>query len=121
MAAHTVIENATSYDELMGGPEIPVLTKNLKLAQGTAYKRGMLITLAADGKTGSQTSVGGAASFILKDDIDTSAAGLNTAAVGTVYASGRFNREKLVLVDGDTADAHEEELRQKNIFLTSIH
>ncbi len=120
MAAHKIIENATGYDELMGGPEIPVLTKNLKLAQGTAYKRGMLITLAQDGQSGSQTVSGKVADYVLMEDIDTSAAGLNTAAVGTVYTSGRFNRESLVLASGDTAEAHEEELRTKNIFLTSI-
>lgn len=36
------------------------------------------------------------------------------------YMSGVFNREKLIVGDGDTAAQHEDELRDKNIYLTKL-
>lgn len=114
MAMHETIQNATAYDELMGGPEIPVLTKNVTLKRGTAYKRGMLLT--AKTSQVSATAKGEVADYVLANDTD--ATGGDTIAM--VYVSGRFNREKLIAAEGDTVDAHEAELRDKNIYLTSL-
>ena len=99
----TDIKNTTSYDELLAGPEIPVLTKNIKIKSGAIYKRGMLIsvTIGEDGitETGEQTASGKTAEYVLMRDVDATEAA-NT--VGTVYVKGRFNREKIVLANGDT-------------------
>ena len=116
MSMHEVIENATNFDELLAGPEITPLTKNILLKKGTAYKRGMLITEQKTAST--QTAAGGVADYVLKDDIDLTEAGKDTA--GTVYVSGRFNREKIVLAEGDAVEAHEAELRLRNILFTSL-
>lgn len=127
MGMHDIIENATSYDELLAGPEIPVLTKNVLLKKGTAYLRGMLITDAANIAVGegesaataaAQTAKGGVCDYIMKGDLDLTSA--EADAVGTVYVSGRFNREKIVLAAGDTVEAHEAELRLRNIYFTAL-
>lgn len=106
-----------SYSELFGGPEIPVFRKNVTLAKGTAYKRGMLLS-EADGIV-SPTAKNGTAAYVMEGDMDLTEAAEN--AVGTVYTSGRFNRERLIAADGDTVDAHEAELRPLDILLTSLH
>lgn len=120
MKMHEIIENATSYDELLAGPEIPVLTKNIKLKSGMRYKRGMLLSsiIGADGiaETGEQTTKGKTAEYVLMRDVDATTAD----AVGTVYVSGRFNREKMILAPGDTVEAHEAELRLRNIHFTTL-
>ena len=118
----TDIKNTTSYDELLAGPEIPVLTKNIKLQSGTAYKRGMLISLvktegeAAAAEIGKQTATGEVAEYVLMRDADATEAD----TVGTVYVKGRFNRENIVLADGDTVEAHEAELRLRDIHFTTL-
>mgnify|MGYP002627492483 CR=1 FL=1 len=122
MAMHEIIENATGYDELLAGPEIQVLTKNIKLQSGTAYKRGMLISLvktegeAAAAEIGKQTATGEVAEYVLMRDADATEA----ETVGTVYIKGRFNREKIVLAESDTVEAHEAELRLRNIYFTAL-
>ena len=106
-----------SYDELFGGPEIPVFNKNVTLAKGTAYKRGML--LSENGGKVTATAKNGVAAYVMASDVDLTDASAD--AVGTVYTSGRFNREKLIVAADDTVDAHEAELRPLNILLTSLH
>ncbi len=119
MAMHEVIPNATSYDELLAGPEEGILTKNIKLKQGTAYKRGMLISVkTGEGgtETGSQTAKNGTAEYVLMRDADATEAD----AVGTVYVKGRFHREKIIVAEGDTVEAHEAELRLRNIYFAAL-
>lgn len=121
MAFHETIPNATSYDELLAGPEIATLTKNIKLQSGKAYRRGMLISLVKlEGETaaelGKQTAAGDVAEYVLMRDVDATEAD----AVGTVYVKGRFNREKIILSEGDTVDAHEVELRLRDIHFTAL-
>lgn len=111
-----IVETMTGvkHDNLFGGPEIPVLTKNITVTGGAALKRGSLLTLDASGKY-TLTAKGAVASAILAYDADATKAD----AEATAYVTGRFNREALIVADGDTADAHEEELRSPGIFLTS--
>lgn len=46
----------------------------------------------------------------------------SSKVVGTIYTSGMFNKEAIILAQGsDNIDNHEEELRNKGIYLTSIH
>ena len=123
MAFHETIPNATSFDELLAGPEIATLTKNIKLQSGKAYRRGMLISLvkleggtAATAELGKQTAAGDVAEYVLMRDVDATEAD----AVGTVYVKGRFNREKIILSEGDTVDAHEAELRLRDIHFTAL-
>ncbi|MBR6342949.1 MAG: hypothetical protein IKR65_03480, partial [Selenomonadaceae bacterium] len=87
MAFHEKIPNATSFDELLAGPEIATLTKNIKLQSGKAYRRGMLISLvklegetAATAELGKQTAAGDVAEYVLMRDVDATEAD----AVGTV-------------------------------------
>ena len=114
MAIKDTVTGVTN-DNLFGGPEVPGLTKNITIASGAALTRGSLLTLAATSGKYSLTAAGKVASAVLSADTDASKAD----AVATVYVSGRFNREALVVDTGDTATAHEEELRDAGIFLTS--
>ncbi|MBR6343782.1 MAG: head decoration protein [Selenomonadaceae bacterium] len=116
----TDIKNTASYDELLAGPEISTLTKNIKLKSGAIYKRGMLIStsIGEDGitETGEQTTSGKTAEYVLMRNVDATEAD----TVGTVYVKGRFNRENIVLADGDTVEAHEAELRLRDIHFTTL-
>lgn len=98
-------------DNLLAGPEIPVLTKNFKVTAGTAMKRGTLLTVNAEGMA-SATKNAEEASAILTNDID------EKAAMVTAYVAGRFNRAALICAEGDSVEAHEEELRKTGIHLT---
>ena len=114
MNYHETLNNVTEYDELFGGPEVTVLTKNVTLKSGTNYKRGMLLT-EKDGKC-ELTESGKVADYILARDVDATAAD----TIGTVYLCGRFNREKIIVATGDKAENHEAELRAKNIYFTAL-
>lgn len=115
------IMGGVHYDELIGGTAIPVLTKNVTLKGVTAtYTRGTLLALV-DGKYEIVDSVAAAgaekASAVLAEDATLAGDDL----VATVYVSGQFNREKLIVAqEADSATAHEEELRAVNIYLTSL-
>lgn len=51
-------------------------------------------------------------SAVLTNDID------EKATVVTAYVAGRFNRAALICAEGDSVEAHEEELRKAGIHLT---
>lgn len=112
-----------SYDELLGGPELPVLTKNVTIVSGAGkLVRGTVLgRITASGKYQTvqlSTSTDGSqiADCVLTGAVDASSADV----VATVYVSGRFNREKLTVLATDTVAKHEDELRDKNIYLTSL-
>lgn len=105
-----VTETGVTFEELIGGHEVTALNKNISIAGGTALVRGSILTA-----TGTLVAKGETASYVLAEDI----AAADTVA--TVYSSGIFNREKLTVADGDTVDSHEAELRDVNIYLTSLH
>ena len=105
MAIREVID--IKHDQLIGGPEIPILLKNVTLTAGTAMKRGTLMTVT--GTAAVATAKAAVANAILSCDVD------DKATVATVY------REYLIAASEDTVDAHEEELRNAGIFLTSVH
>jgi len=103
-----------AYDGLFGGAEVEVLTRNVTIASGQNVKRGTLL-----GATGGKYTIaakGGKAVAVAAEDINATSA--DTA--GTAYITGYFNREKLIAASGDTVTAHEEELRDAGIFLTSM-
>lgn len=97
---------------LLAGPEVVHLTKNVKIAAGTAMKKGTLLT-TTDG-TATATIKSGVADSILAQDVD------DKATMATVYISGRFHREMLIAAADDTVAAHEEELRGKGIYFTAL-
>lgn len=103
-----------TYDNLMGGPEVTALTKNISIA--AAVKRGQLLSKSDSGNDYIATATGKTAAFVAAEDVDYT----DTAIVATVYARGLFNREAIFVTDGDTVAAHEEELRDVGIYLTSI-
>lgn len=111
---YTEIDNATGFDELIGGPEIGILTANVTLTAGTALQRGTLMTVT-DAGAASAVAAGGKANAILAENV-------NEAATGAVvYTRGRFNREKCIVTGkGDTVAAHEAELRPLDILFTSL-
>jgi len=104
-------DTGVTYDNLFGGTEIPVMTKNISVAKNGALKRGSLLT-----EEGALVAANSVAAYVLAKDVDTTEA----AVVATVYTSGRFNREALIVADGDTVAAHEAELRKVDIILTSV-
>ena len=113
---YEVIENATEHDELIGGSEIPILNANVTLKGGDAMKRGTLLSIGSD-STVSMTTAGQTADYILQYDVP---ATTETTIIGTVFTSGRFNREKIITASVDSVEAHEQELRLRNIHLTSL-
>lgn len=115
---YEVIENATDYDELIGGGEIPILNANVTISGGEALKRGTLLSIESDG-TVKKTAKGATADYILEYDVE-APTDSGTAVVGTVFTSGRFNREKIIVADDDSVEAHEKELRLRNIHMTSL-
>ena len=101
-----------THEQMYGGPEKEILMTNVTIMPGTAMAKGTLMTIT--GKTAAATAKDGNANAVLAYDID------EKATTATVYVSGRFNRNQLhVTADGDTVTAHEEQLRDYGIYLTS--
>lgn len=116
------------YDELIGGTTISLSTKVVTLAAGAApMKRGTLLgmlTKEGDANKGKYKIVDASkddgtqfADCVLARDVGARLAAINAEA----YRSGEFNRQKLIVSESDTPDAHEEELRAKNIIMTSLY
>ena len=122
MAIHETMTGAT-YDDLVGSTQVNLITKNVTVATGESanYKRGTVLgKITASGKytlvTKAASDGSQVADAVLAYDIDATA----SDEVATVYVSGMFNREKLVVGSDTTVDDHEDELRDKNIYLTSL-
>lgn len=117
-----------NYSELIGGTSVPVITKNITLKGVTAeYTRGTLLSLVGGkyeicdttgtGDGGADSNPAKIASAVLAEDVKLT----GSDTVATVYVSGMFNREKLILKkEDDTVEAHEDELRDAGIYLTSL-
>lgn len=114
------------YDELIGSSKIPLIIKNVEFAQASeekTLKRGTLLAVNESGEYVEADSTSETASIkvavaILKNDVVLS----NTdKVVGTIYISGMFNREAIILAqESDNIDNHGEELRDVGIYVTSI-
>ncbi len=110
-------ETGAVFEELIGGHEITAMRHNITITAGTALKRGSIVTAAGVLVGTNKASSGGTtdvAEYVVAEDATA------TDTVLTVFVSGIFNREKLIVAAGDTVGAHEAELRDKNIYLTSI-
>lgn len=114
------------YDELIGSNKISLITKNVEFAQASeekTLKRGTLLAVNESGEyvevdSTSETASIKVAVAILKNDVVLST---TDKVVGTIYTSGMFNREAIILAqESDNIDNHEEELRDVGIYVTSI-
>lgn len=97
-----------SYDGLIGGTEVPIIEKNISIIAGTALERGSVVTEAGKLVTGADE-----ASYVVSQPVTAE------DTVATVYASGMFNAEHMIVGESDTVAAHAAQLRDKNIYLTS--
>ena len=109
-------------DELSGGTDGSFQTIwNVNVGASAAIERGML--LAADKPTGEFKLVSDAsdASKVLVVARDNFTAD-ETHTVTQAYASGKFNRERIILggTSALTIEPFEDQLRKSNIHLTSI-
>ena len=123
MAELAKIQAGLSFDNLIGGTAITLMTANVeieKLAAEAVLKRGTLLGKKTDGgfaivdssvATGEQV-----ASVVLAHDV---AVGTEANTTATVYTRGLFNRSALIVKqEADSATKHEEELRKVGIYLT---
>lgn len=116
------------YDSLIfdGKHPIDVKTVKIRAGQGTLLRGTVLALSEGTGGDGAMAILGTAAgtdetltaNCILADDIDTGAE-TGEAVVGTAYRSGHFTRQKLIVKDGYTLTAKDEEaLRNGGIYLS---
>ena len=97
--------NGVAADYLLGGGGVPVLTQNVKAAIGE-YKRGQVLENNAG--TFQKIESGKPAGIVVSD------------TTTTVYVSGRFNREVLVVDQAYKINEHEADFKDAHLFLTSI-
>ena len=90
----------------LGGRKINV--KYSRTTAGTALERGSVVTEAGKLVTGADE-----ASYVVSQPVTAE------DTVATVYASGMFNAEHMIVGESDTVAAHAAQLRDKNIYLTS--
>lgn len=109
-------------DSLIASNEYPILVEGVSLAAGQGVlKRGSLIGKIMDkgyltGKTVGEEEVG--AVGILTDDIDTGASGTDPEVVSTLYITGCFNEDAIIVEEGATIGTTE--LKKLGIFLKSV-
>ena len=114
------VENTKStYDNLIAGVAVPLMTKNVTLkGETTTLKRGTVLALN-NGQyeivdTESETADVKVANAVLAEDVELT----GEEVVATIYTAGLFNPEAMaVKASGDTVLAHEEELRIVGIYL----
>ncbi len=107
-------------DSLIAGNEFPILKEGIGLKAGYGVlKRGSLI-MKENGAgyiagTGEATEVFG----ILTDDVDTGEDEAGDNIPATVYQTGEFNRDD-VIVSGDNTANYEDDMRKAGIYLRSV-
>ena len=121
MAEYFATLPGIARDELSGGLEEPQEIWNVNVGASAAIERGML--LAADKPTGEFKLVSDAsdASKVLVVARDNFTAD-ETHTVTQAYASGKFNRERIILggTSALTIEPFEDAMRKSNLHLTSI-
>lgn len=127
-------------DSLIADNAIAITTKGVTIAAGQGIlKRGTLLGASQDGYkvTGSmetpdtnteeeaegedteKEAEGGSkigCDGILTDDVDTTKEG----AVAAIYITGTFNRNAIILAEGEKIETYETELRKLGIFLKTV-
>lgn len=114
-----LVESTTGvvFDELKGGTAVKILTKaaSLTVTEAGTVAKGTLLSVS-DGVF-AVCAAGETANAILAEAVVAEDAGTVDAVI---FVKGQFNREAVVVADGDTAEAHEEELRAVGIYLTAV-
>ena len=108
--AYIKSEEGIKFDQLIGGTLQDARTENIATAGGVEIPRGALVT-----KTGVIVGAGDVAYGVVAIPVE------KTDTYLTVYISGEFNIEKMIVAEGDTVEAHKDELRANSIYLTSLH
>ena len=110
-------------DELSGGTDGSFQTIwNINVGASAAIKRGMLLCADTPTATFDLVSSANDASKVLVIARDNFTADTGEHCVTQAYASGKFNREKIILggTSSLTVDVFEDALRKSNLHLTSI-
>jgi len=96
----------------------PAETFGVKIPAGAgALKRGTVLALVGDAYAVLATGNTGKANCVLADDVDAT----EGEAVGVAYRTGHFNRKALIVAEGYTLTAtDEEELRKGGILLSDM-
>lgn len=112
---------SSSCDGLIGGADPDLITKNIVIVSGAgALVRGTVLgKITVGGKFTKVNSANVDGSQVPKYVLMTGVDATGADVVATVYQSGMFNREYLIFGGTDTADTHEDALRDVNIILTS--
>ena len=104
------------FDDLIGGTAVKAMTANGTLTvEARETPRGTL--LSGTDNAYSICAAGETATAILAHYVLSDEGGEETV---TVYTRGLFNRDGITVADGDTIEAHEEELRSVGIYLTHV-
>lgn len=110
---------SVTYDNLIGGTEIELLTTGVTLAAGQGVvKRGTVmgkVLATGKGKITDKTNTDGSqiAKYVVIQDVDTT----DSDVMAVCYKTGIFNRGALKFGGLSTAEDHEDELRNAGIFL----
>lgn len=109
--------DGVAFDELKGGTSVKTLIKaaTITAAEAGTIAKGTL--LSVDGGVFSECALAGTANAILAADVTADEAGDVDCVV---FVKGIFNRESVIVADGDSVDDHEEELRAVGIYLTAV-
>lgn len=105
--------------ELIGGTKVPIITSTKELEDGQGVlKRGAILGKVTSSKKFKLVDDGASdgsqiANCILVHDVDT-----DVDTVATCYISGQFNANYLHIKDDGDVLAHEDELRDVNIYIT---
>src|SRR5690625_1473540 len=116
MSKELITTRSTDADNLFAGAIMPVITDSVTLKAGSAYLRGMVVALGADGKAvqvdstaedGTDVPYG-----VVTDDIDAT----DGDVPAVLYLTGEFNARALIFKGSDTVDEFKSQLRSIGIF-----
>lgn len=116
MSQQMVTTRSTDADNLFAGNTMPVVKDAIILKSGSAYLRGMVLALDADGLAVQVDSTAEDSTKIpfgiLTDDIDATDGDERAVA----YLTGEFNERALIFKGSDTVDGFKTALRKLGIF-----
>ena len=111
----THIDEASTFDELLAGPEQAVSVINVEVDSGTEITRGTILAGEVGGKFAPLTSADTSKSLIIAaDNFD------SDSTVISAYSQGKFHRERLIYDENIDLNDFETELRRQNIILTTL-
>lgn len=110
-------------DSLIAGNEFPVLKEGigLKAGQGVLKRGSLIVKSETAGYIAGASGISGRVFGILTDDFDTGEDSSAANIPATVYQTGEFNREA-VLVSGEGAavETYEDDMKSAGIYLRSV-